>query len=70
MCWNSAGSCGRSASTIALHHGSGEFNGFVRQHLGPELRVRGLRTDQSYLQESLLVFDALVREFPVKGTSV
>jgi hypothetical protein len=53
--------------TITLRRGSGEFEGFVREHVGAELRVSGLRTDQSYLQESLRAFDALVREFPVKG---
>ena len=52
--------------TISLNRGTGEFDGFVRQNVGAELRVTG-RTDQSYLQSSLREFDALVRELPVKG---
>ena len=53
--------------TVTLRRGKGEFSGFVRQHVGAELRVIGVPTDQSYLQESLTAFEALVREFPVKG---
>jgi hypothetical protein len=53
--------------TITLRRGSGEFEGFVREHIGADLRVSGLRTDQSYLQESLRAFDAIVRKFPVRG---
>jgi hypothetical protein len=52
--------------TISLNRGTGEFNGFVRQNVGAELRVSG-RTDQSYLQSSLREFDALIKELPVKG---
>jgi hypothetical protein len=58
---------GQVGCTITLRRGSGEFEGFVREHVGADLRVSGLRTDQSYLQESLRGFDALVRKFPVKG---
>lgn len=53
--------------TITLRRGSGEFEGFVREHVGAEIRVSGVPTDQSYLQDSLRAFDALVRAFPVKG---
>jgi hypothetical protein len=53
--------------TITLRRGAGEFDGFVRQHVGAELRVSGLRTDQSYLRQSLSDLDNLVRQFPVKG---
>ena len=53
--------------TLSLQHGKGTFDGFVREHVGAEVRVSGMRTDQSYLQTSLRDFDALVREFPVRG---
>ena len=52
---------------ISLRRGVGEFDGFVREHVGAELRVTGLRTDQSYLQATLRDSEAVVREFPVKG---
>ena len=58
---------GQVGCTITLRRGSGEFEGFVREHVGADLRVSGLRTDQSYLQESLRGFDALMSKFPVKG---
>jgi hypothetical protein len=53
--------------SVTLRRGKGEFSGFVRQHLGPELRVNGLPTDQSYLKESLSGFEKLAKAFPVKG---
>jgi hypothetical protein len=58
---------GQLGCTITLQHGVGEFNGFVREHVGAELRVNSMRTDQSYLQHSLRDFEALVTKFPVKG---
>jgi hypothetical protein len=56
--------------TVTLRRGKGEFSGFVRQHVGGELRVRGLPTDQSFLQESLRGFDKFVREFPIRGDAL
>jgi hypothetical protein len=53
--------------TIRLKRGVGTFDGFVREQVGAELAVSGLRTDQSYLQESVRQLDALVGAFPVKG---
>jgi hypothetical protein len=53
--------------TVSLRAGSGEVAAFVRQHVGAELRVSGMRTDQSYLQHSLRDFDAMVRDFPVRA---
>jgi hypothetical protein len=59
---------GEVGCEVTLQRGSGEFHGFVRQHVPDvELRVAGARTDQSYLQESVRQLDAVVREFPVKG---
>jgi hypothetical protein len=53
--------------TVRLERGVGELEAFVREHLGAELRVSSIRTDQSYLQLSLQEFDALIATFPVKG---
>src|SRR5581483_3485880 len=54
--------------TIRLRKGTGELDAFIRQHVPfVELRVHGVPTDQSYLQETLRQLDALVAEFPVKG---
>jgi len=53
--------------SVTLRRGKGEFSGFVRQSYGPELRVNGLPTDQSYLRESLTGFEKLAAAFPVKG---
>ena len=54
--------------TISLHRGTGELNAFVREHVpGVELRVEGVRTDQSYLQETAMQLDGLVSDFPIKG---
>lgn len=58
---------GEVGCSITLRMGRGEFTGFVRQHIGAELRVANVPTDQSYLQASLRDFDALVEAFPVKG---
>jgi hypothetical protein len=57
--------------TIRLHRGTGELNAFVREHVpGVELRVEGVRTDQSYLQETAMQLDALVSDFPIKGDAL
>jgi hypothetical protein len=53
--------------TVRLARGVGEFEGFVRDHSGAELRVTSIRADQSYLQLALQELDALVATFPVKG---
>lgn len=53
--------------TVRLRSGRGEATAFVRQHEGAELRISGMKTDQSYLQHAVRDFDALVRGFPVKG---
>ena len=53
--------------TVSLRAGVGEATAFVRQHVGAELRIGGMRTDQSHLQQTDRDFDALIREFPVKG---
>jgi len=57
--------------TIRLHRGTGELNAFVREHVpGVELRVEGVRTDQSYLKETAMQLDALVSDFPIKGDAL
>jgi hypothetical protein len=50
--------------SVTLRRGKGEFSG---QDVGPELRVNGLPTDQSYLKQSLSGFEKLAKTFPVKG---
>jgi hypothetical protein len=54
--------------TIRLRSGKGELDAFVREHVGAELRVTEIPTDQSYLQESLKQMDAIVATFPVRGS--
>lgn len=53
--------------TIRLRHGRGEFDGFVRSHVGPELRLTGMPTDQSFLQQAVRELAAITHEFPVRG---
>jgi hypothetical protein len=54
--------------TIRLHRGRGELDAFVRQHVPRvELRVEGVLTDQSYVQETARQLDSLVADFPIKG---
>jgi len=53
--------------TIRLRRGRGEFDGFVRSHVGPELRLSGMATDQSFLQRAVRELAAIAREFPVRG---
>jgi hypothetical protein len=56
---------------IRLHRGTGELDAFVREHVPSiEMRVEGVRTDQSYLQETVQQLDALIAEFPVKGDAL
>jgi len=56
--------------TVRLKDGVGELEAFVREQIGAELRVSEVRTDQSYLRESLRQLDAIVSAFPVKGDAL
>jgi hypothetical protein len=53
--------------SVTLRRGKGEFSGFVRQSYGPELRVNGLPTDQSYLRESAHRFREARGGIPSQG---
>ena len=53
--------------TIRLARGAGELDAFLREQLGAELRVSGIRTDQSYLQRALQEVTRIVSAFPVRG---
>jgi ribosome-associated protein YbcJ (S4-like RNA binding protein) len=61
---------GQVGCTVRLQAGRGEATAFLRQHVGAELRISGMKTDQSYLQHALHDFDALARDFPVRGDPV
>jgi hypothetical protein len=50
-----------------LKAGTGELELFVTEHVGAELRVTDVRTDQSYLGRTLRELDAAVAEFGVRG---
>jgi hypothetical protein len=56
--------------TIRLAKGVGELEAFVREQVGAELRVTGIRTDQSYLQRALQEVTAIVSAFPIRGDPV
>jgi hypothetical protein len=56
--------------TIRLAKGAGELEAFVREHIGAELRVTGIRTDQSYLQQTLRELTAIVSAYPVRGDAL
>jgi hypothetical protein len=57
--------------TIRLRRGTGDLDAFVREHVpGVQLRVEGVRTDQSYLQETASQLDALVGAFPIRGDAL
>lgn len=50
---------------IRLRKGKGEFSATIRQHPGVELRVDGVPTDQSFLQETAAALASLLDDFPV-----
>ena len=56
--------------TVRLKDGVGELEAFVREPIGAELRVSEVRTDQSYLRQSLRELDSIVGAFPVKGDAL
>lgn len=53
--------------TVRLSAGKGTLAGFVREHIGPELRFRDVETDQSFVRQALRELDAVVAAFPVRG---
>jgi hypothetical protein len=56
--------------TVRLAKGVGELEAFVREQVGAELRVTGIRTDQSYLQQTLRELTAIVSAYPVRGDAL
>lgn len=57
---------GQFEATVRMTDGAGTLTGFVREHVGAELRFTGVGTDQSYIRAAVTEFDALVRAFPVR----
>jgi len=55
---------------VRLKDGVGDLDAFVREEIGAELRVSQVRTDQSYLHETLTQIRALTSAFPVKGDAL
>jgi len=53
--------------TVRLSAGKGTLAGFVREHIGPELRFQDVETDQSFVHQALRELDAVVAAFPVRG---
>jgi hypothetical protein len=56
-------------ATVTLEAGVGVLEVFVREHVGAELRVGGVRTDQSYLAETLRGLKHAVAAFGVRGSA-
>lgn len=52
---------------ITLHAGRGSLSTFVREHVGPTLAVKEVKTDQSYLQETVSQLRHAVAELPPRG---
>jgi hypothetical protein len=58
---------GQVGCTIALENGGGKLTAFVKEHIGSELNVHECKTDQSYLAQTILELEAVLKEFPVRG---
>jgi len=52
---------------VTLTAGAGALQACVAEDVGAELRVDDVRTDRSYLAETLRELDAAVAAFPVRG---
>jgi hypothetical protein len=53
--------------TVRLSDGVGDLDAFLREEIGAELQVSQMRTDQSYLHETLAQMHSLTSAFPVRG---
>jgi len=53
--------------TVRLKRGKGSLEGFVQDHVGPELRFADIEIDQTFVREALKQIDAVVSAFPVRG---
>ena len=54
---------------VTLKAGTGEFEAFVAENVVAQLRVKDVRTDQSYLAETLRDLNAAVSAFSVRGNA-
>ena len=54
-------------ASLSLEDGVGQLDVFVRDRRGTELRVSGVRTDQTYVAQTLQDMDRVVAEFGVRG---
>jgi hypothetical protein len=54
-------------ATLKLTNGVGTLEAFLRTHVEAELRIREVRTDQTYVRRALGEFEALSRAFPIRG---
>ena len=54
-------------ASLTLDAGVGQLDVFVRDRRGAELRVSGVRTDQTYVARTLQDIDRAVAEFGVRG---
>jgi hypothetical protein len=53
--------------TVRLKRGTGSLEGFVQDHVGPELRFADIVVDQTFVREAFRQIDAVVNAFPVRG---
>ena len=54
-------------ASMTLDRGVGQLDVFVRDRQGAELRVSGVRTDQTYVARALQDMNRVVAEFGVRG---
>jgi hypothetical protein len=54
---------------VTLKAGVGELEAFVAENVGAELRVKDVRTDQSYLAQTLRELSGAVAAFSVRGSA-
>jgi hypothetical protein len=54
---------------VTLKAGAGELEAFVAENVGAQFRVKDVRTDQSYMAETLRELNAAVAAFGVRGSA-
>ena len=54
---------------VHIENGKGQLKAFVREHIGADLRVSEVPTDQSYLASTVEQLDSVLVAFPVRRGS-
>ena len=53
-------------AVVKVDETGAKITGFVREHVGAELRFEGVGTDPHFIEQALSEFELLVRAFPVR----